>query len=833
VPTVAAYVPTIRAALRKRQTYSAWRYVQWLLALLLIVAGPSQAKSLSAVDGVLDLRDWSPPVRGWQAVAGEWLFDWGRFLSPDAGIAPTEETVLQPWNRPWWGTAVTGERIGGQGFASYRLRIIPPAESPPLALLLPSPRRSYRLWVNGELLGQSGEPSTQPQQQRTPDRELAIGLPTGADQYQVLIQASNYISLLGTAPQPMLIGSQEALERTQGWGAMMTFASLGAGLLFGLKYLTLFITRRRYPSYLWISLLAFDIALHHLAFAPNYLPDVLPIGQSALTTLLLLSMYALVPLVTLVAHSLYPKTHPRWLLRLILIPHGLLILLTLVAPLAYAELMLLVMAPYFFVIVSALVYCSWRTVRAESSTALWLLAATLLLAATATHDLLWNLGLLISPHYYIFSLGVVLLLMVVLFDQYEIDLLQKVRDLSRNLQAQVAERTWALSGKVAALQVKEKELTSAYTRLEELSRTKSRFLAAASHDLRQPLHAMGLQIGLLEEQLDDAADRATLQTVRDAQTTLTDTLNALLDLSRIDSGLLQPSRRPFPLRELLARLNSELRPVARRQGVDLHVHPDDYWVDSDPILLYRILVNLADNAIKHATAAEVLVGARWRSNGIGIEVRDNGCGIPSEQQQQIFSEFVQLPRADQRRPPGIGLGLSVVQRLSQLLQHPVELRSHPSAGTCFSVLVPRAMRREDGRSPQAPESKSTYSLNGKSVLLVDDDPAVRQATAQLLAAWKCDVLSAADRDQALRIAAEHRIDMIIVDYLFPDVYTGLDLIAVLDQQAGTPHPAIIITGEVDPSILERLHASRYPVLRKPVAPMQLRSVLHRISGSRH
>jgi CheY-like chemotaxis protein len=263
--------------------------------------------------------------------------------------------------------------------------------------------------------------------------------------------------------------------------------------------------------------------------------------------------------------------------------------------------------------------------------------------------------------------------------------------------------------------------------------------------------------------------------------------------------------------------------------VDLHVYPADYWTDSDPILLYRIVANLVDNAIKHAAATRVLVGARRRSDGLAIEVRDNGCGIPIEQQQQIFHEFVQLQRTDQRRPPGMGLGLSVVQRLSLLLQHPVALRSRPSAGTCFSVSVPRTKPREHCRSQQAPERTAAHSLSGKSVLLVDDDPTVRQATAQLLAAWQCDVRSAADRDQALQIASEERIDLIIADYRFPDAYTGLDLIAALDEQAGKPYPAIIITGEVDPSILDRLRASPYPVLSKPVAPMQLRSALHRLS----
>nr|WP_240905887.1 hybrid sensor histidine kinase/response regulator [Thiorhodococcus mannitoliphagus] len=794
----------------------------------MLIAGAAEAKPLSAVDGVLDLRGWSPPAHGWQAVTGEWLFDWGRFLAPEAGSAPLPGTVLRPWNGPWWGTRVDGERIGGQGFATYRLRIIPPAQSPPLAIFLPSPRRSYRVWVNGEWLGQSGEPSAEPRLRRTPDREIVIPLPPGADSYQLLIETSNYISLLGTAPQPMLLGTREALQRTLNWSTLMTLLALGAGLVFGLKYLILLITRRRYSGYLWIALLSFDIALQRFAFAANYLPDLLTINQTRLTWLLMLAVFSLGPLITLLVHRLYPRTHPPWLLRLVLIPHLALLALTLVAPLAYSELMLMVMTPYFLVVVYALVYCSWRTVRTENATALWLLAATLVLALTATRDLLWNLGFIVSPQSYVFNLSILLLLLVVLFDQYDIDVFQQIKRLTKNLQTQVAERTRALTEKVAALQAKEQELTSAYARLEDLSRTKSRFLAAASHDLRQPLHAMGLQIGLLEERIQDDEARRTLQSVREAQGTLNETLTALLDISKIDSGLLKPRRRSFALRELFARLGSQLRPVAERQGVVLRLRAGGYWVDSDPVLLYRMLANLLDNALKHAEAKSILLGTRWSGREVVIEVRDDGRGIPLEQQPQIFDEFVQIQSAGQRRPPGMGLGLSVVRRLGQLLEHPISLSSVPGGGTRFRLCVKRGEPQEACASPAVSSPARAYDLASKRVLLIDDDASVREATAQLLGAWHCQILTAADPSQALKLAEGQAIDILVVDYRFPGGDTGLDVIAALDQQAGRAHPAVIITGEVDPDVLRRLQASPYPVLSKPVAPISLRSALHRL-----
>lgn len=798
--------------------------------LLLVLVSGVHADNLTAVDGVLDLRDWSPPERGWSAVTGDWLFDWERFLSPDQGAARFPGTITRPWNRPWWGTEVPtrSQRIGGQGFASYRLRIIPPAQAPPLAIMLPSPRRSYTVWVNGVRLGQSGEPSTQTLPRRTPDREMVIPLPPGADSYQILIQASNYISLLGTAPQPMLIGTRAALQRTLNWSTLLTLVALGAGLGFGLKYLILLVTSRRYIGYLWIALLSFAIAAQRFAFAANFLPDLLRIDQTRLTWVLMLGVYSLAPLVTLLAHSLYPKTHPPWLLRLVLIPHGLLLALTLLAPVAYSELMVLVVTPYFLITVYALVYCSWRTVRTHNATALWLLAATLLLALTASRDLLWNLGLIVSPQALVFNLGALLLLLVVLFDQYDIDVFRKMRELSKSLQAQVASRTQALSQKVATLQDKEQELTAAYARLEDLSRDKSRFLAAASHDLRQPLHAMGLQIGLLEERIQDQPTLHTLDSVRQAQRTLSDTLNALLDISKIDAGLLKPNHQPLALSELFMRLGTQFRPLAHRQGTELRWRAGSYWVKSDPILLYRLLANLVDNALKHGRPSRVLVGTRWQGSGIQIEVRDDGRGIPVEQQAEIFHEFVQLRATGQRRPPGVGLGLSVVQRLSDLLDHPVRLRSAADAGCCFLIRLPRVAAASALPQPSGLTEDSSYGLAGKWVLQIDDDPAVREATCRLLEAWGCRVLSAADRDQALRLAADATLDILIADYRLPGDDNGLAVIAALDRQAGRSHRALLITGEVDPATLAELRASPYPLLPKPVAPISLRSALHRL-----
>ncbi|MEJ2566575.1 MAG: transporter substrate-binding domain-containing protein [Gammaproteobacteria bacterium] len=378
------------------------------------------------------------------------------------------------------------------------------------------------------------------------------------------------------------------------------------------------------------------------------------------------------------------------------------------------------------------------------------------------------------------------------------------------------------------LRASEEEARTAREAAEQATRAKTDFLAAASHDLRQPLHAMSLQIGQLKELLQDENAEGVLAQISNSQFALSDILNALLDISHLDAGTLKPNMTHFPLAQLFTRLENEFTSLAREHDVGLRLRSTRAWLYSDATLLYRVLANLVDNAIKHSRAPGVLIAARRRGDRWRIEVWDCGPGIPAEQQQAIFDKFVQLDNRGRDRRKGLGLGLSIVQRLNQLLGYQLRLISRMGRGTCFRLAVPEGvpLPRQNG-APLTHEERG-YRLQGAVVLVVDDDPDVLAATRDLLTSWTCAVLTADSLEDAVRVAADEEIDVIIADYRLADGHTGLEVIETLNEKGGRRSKAVIITGDVNPEELSRLRGSRYPVLSKPVAPVTLRSLLHRL-----
>lgn len=389
------------------------------------------------------------------------------------------------------------------------------------------------------------------------------------------------------------------------------------------------------------------------------------------------------------------------------------------------------------------------------------------------------------------------------------------------------------------LRASEEEARVARETAEKANRAKTDFLAAASHDLRQPMHAMSLQIGQLKDSLQDSKSEEILDQISNSQFALSDILNALLDISHLDAGILKPNPTNFPLAQLFTRLENEFTPQARESGVKLRVRSTNAWLYSDATLLYRVLANLVDNAVKHTRTQGVLIAARKRGNNWRIEVWDCGPGIPLEQQRAIFEEFVQLDNPGRDRRKGLGLGLSIVQRLNQLLGHQLSLVSRNGYGSCFRLEV-----QEGAPIPQQSGERLTgeergYRLQGAVVLVVDDDPDVLIATRNLLTGWQCAVVTAGSLDEAVEVAADEDIDMIIADYRLADGYTGLDVIEALNKRNNNyknnngngKSKAVIITGDVNSEELNRLREGQYPVLSKPVAPVTLRSTLHRLMTS--
>lgn len=360
---------------------------------------------------------------------------------------------------------------------------------------------------------------------------------------------------------------------------------------------------------------------------------------------------------------------------------------------------------------------------------------------------------------------------------------------------------------------------------------KTRFLAAASHDLRQPLHALGLlsaSLSAVAERGDVDADGAR-QLGRRLDTTLErmgGLLDGLLDVSRLDAGLVTIRRRPLPLATLLDDIRDEYEEQARRQGCRLDVVVTEAWIDSDPELLRRILDNLLSNAIRYAPNARILVGARRRPGAMEIQVIDSGPGIAPEQQALVFEEFAQLPDAPAEQ--GLGLGLAIVRRLAGLLGHPILLRSTPGRGSNFSVTVPLA---RDVAIPVNIDAPVQGAAESYGVMLVDDDPQILAALGDLLSFWGHAVYAGATVEgvcaahQRARARGDAPVHLVLADYRLAGQITGDQVIGWLREYLDAPVPGLIVTGDTAPDRLRALHASGYRVLHKPIAAEALRQAI--------
>ena len=368
--------------------------------------------------------------------------------------------------------------------------------------------------------------------------------------------------------------------------------------------------------------------------------------------------------------------------------------------------------------------------------------------------------------------------------------------------------------------------------LELANMAKSRFLAAASHDLRQPLHALGLFVAQLRSQLDAPDSEPVVAQIDTAIAAMNQLFNALLDISKLDAGVLAPDLKEFPVQQLLDRIETTFVPAAREKGLRLRVAPCGFWVRSDPILLERILLNLLSNAVRYTARGGIVAGCRRRGAIVRIEVWDSGIGIPVDQQRNIFGEFHRLAGPDRDKHGGLGLGLAIVDRLCRLLDHPIEVSSGPDRGSRFCVLVPlAAARSEPALASLLPQERAGYDrVKDKLIVVIDDDELVRDGMGRLLQGWGCQVVVAASYAAALASLAGQagQPDLIISDYRLAGDETGLEAIARLRSVLRSPIPALLISGDTAPERLREANASGHQLLHKPVAPAVLRATLNHL-----
>lgn len=379
----------------------------------------------------------------------------------------------------------------------------------------------------------------------------------------------------------------------------------------------------------------------------------------------------------------------------------------------------------------------------------------------------------------------------------------------------------------AELRQQRSEAEIAQSTAEAANVSKSRFLAAASHDLRQPLHAMGLLLNALEDRTHDPEELAIILQLENTQQSMEKLFSALLDVSRLDAGVVEVSRQVFPVEQLLKNLEQEFLPLAQSRKLAFTVSSPEALIRSDPILLNRILRNLINNAMVHTQAGAVNINCTLRPRAIEISICDTGPGIPKEELSNIFSEFHQLRNPERDHSKGLGLGLAIVKRLCALLGHDLSLDSTLGKGTRFSLVVERVTETNVSvytLNPSIPLHPG--QLTGKSVMVIDDDSRITSAMKELLTRWGITVKTAWNLEQAMALVNSGFVpDLAICDYRLRESLTGVDVLQQINKLVGRKLPALLITGDTAPERLKDAHISGYALMHKPVNPAKLRNAI--------
>ena len=368
----------------------------------------------------------------------------------------------------------------------------------------------------------------------------------------------------------------------------------------------------------------------------------------------------------------------------------------------------------------------------------------------------------------------------------------------------------------------------ARTEAEIANRSKTQFFAAAGHDLRQPLHAMGLFAAALTEKVRDPEVLHVVNSINASVDALEGLFNELLDISKIDSGVLKANPTHFELASMLDRLRMDFEPEAFERGLRLRIVPTTAYLFSDPVLVERILRNLVSNALRYTKSGGVLVGVRRRGKEVSLEVWDTGIGIPPEQQDRVFEEFYQLANPERNSKKGLGLGLSIVKRLVNLLGARVDLRSLPGRGSVFKVRLPLGVRPSVDLARQKKAATAPGDLSGRVIVVVEDEAAVLEGMRVLLEGWGAEVVAGASiRETMAEVEPLARApDLIVADYGLRDGNVGTQAIAAVRERFKSRIPAIIVSGSTTAAHVEEAKAMDAHLLLKPVMPAKLRTLIH-------
>lgn len=403
--------------------------------------------------------------------------------------------------------------------------------------------------------------------------------------------------------------------------------------------------------------------------------------------------------------------------------------------------------------------------------------------------------------------------------------------LQRNLQQMAFRLAWARQDLETQVALATQALREKKDEAERANQAKSRFLAAASHDLRQPIHALGMFVTRLAQLPHDAQTHQLIGNLEASVRAMQNLLDGLLDISRLDAQAVQVKRRPFPVSHLFSQLMQDLSQTALDRGLSMRIRPSDLWVLSDATLVYRMLLNLVSNALRYTDRGGVLVAARSILGGthVSLEVWDTGIGIAEEHQNAVFTEFFQVANAARDRAKGLGLGLNICQRTADLLGHPLKLTSRLHHGTRFTLVLPVVKALADDGAQQAADPVIADDFSGAMALVIEDDVLVRSALVGLLEGWGLRVVEAQGMAQARQKVLSGAVPQLIIsDYRLPDGMDGIAGVRMLRTLLGSRVPACLMSGDTDPDLMHAAQDANLTLLHKPVRPAKLRSLLRRL-----
>ncbi|MGB8816383.1 MAG: ATP-binding protein [Rhizobiaceae bacterium] len=398
-----------------------------------------------------------------------------------------------------------------------------------------------------------------------------------------------------------------------------------------------------------------------------------------------------------------------------------------------------------------------------------------------------------------------------------------------NLDGRVRAKTDELKQTLRRLEQSNRDLSVAKEAAETANASKTRFIAAASHDVLQPLNAARLSVSGLADMLTEGEGARLVHQVERSLDTMEELLRTLLDISRLDSGVMQPEITAFHLQDVFDALALDFAPLAGKAGLKLRIRPTKLPIASDRMMFRRILQNILSNALRYTGQGGVLVAARLRGQTVLIEVHDTGIGISREQSALVFEEFHRSPEAASAHAGGLGLGLSIVRRMSSALGHRLEFSSTVGKGTLFRLAVPLAAAplQAFAASGAVPGDSPVYGLSNAKVLLVENDLRVQEAMESLLGRWNCNTRVAASLGEAMTVlsGSGFRPDIILADQHLDRSTLGSQTITEARRLLKSNVPAIIITADPDMHLGQLAKAERIEVMQKPVRPAELRALM--------